>query len=43
LITQTNYIEGFWSHLKSTMRKENGVQRNFIDNWIAQYTLSVDF
>ncbi|KAG0422598.1 hypothetical protein DMUE_6197, partial [Dictyocoela muelleri] len=29
----TNNIEGFWSHLKSTMRKEHGVQRNNIDKW----------
>ena len=36
--THTNYIEGFWSYLKSTVGKENGVQRNFIDDCIAQYT-----
>jgi hypothetical protein len=36
--THTNNIEGFWSHLKSSMRKENGVKRINIDRWIIQYT-----
>lgn len=36
--THTNNIEGFWSHLKSSMRKENGVKRTNIDNWLIQYT-----
>lgn len=36
--THTNNIEGFWSHLKSSMRKENGVKRVYIDRWIIQYT-----
>lgn len=36
--THTNNIEGFWSHLKSSMRKENGVQRVNIDNWLIMYT-----
>lgn len=36
--THTNNIEGFWSHMKSTMRKENGVHRENIDDWLIQYT-----
>jgi hypothetical protein len=36
--THTNNIEGFWSHLKSSMRKENGVQREKIDDWLNFYT-----
>lgn len=36
--THTNSIEGFWSHVKSSMRKEHGVKRSNIDNWIIQYT-----
>ena len=36
--THTNNIESFWSHLKSTMRKENGVMRANIDEWLAEYT-----
>lgn len=34
----TNNIEGFWAHLKSSMRKENGVKRVNIDNWLVSYT-----
>lgn len=34
----TNNIECFWSHLKTSMRKENGVKRVNIDDWISQYT-----
>lgn len=36
--SHSNSIEGFWSHLKSTMRKEHGVMRENIDNWLIQYT-----
>lgn len=36
--THTNNIEGFWSHFKATMRKENGVKRTNIDLWIAAYS-----
>lgn len=36
--THTNNIEGFWAHLKSSMRKENGVKRSNIDNWLKLYT-----
>lgn len=36
--THTNNIEGFWAHMKSTMRKESGVKRDIIDDWIAEYT-----
>lgn len=34
----TNNIEAFWSHLKSSMRKENGVKRANIDVWLDEYT-----
>lgn len=34
----TNSIEGFWAHLKNTMRKEHGVKRVNIDEWLIQYT-----
>ncbi|KAI5152874.1 hypothetical protein ENBRE01_3082 [Enteropsectra breve] len=34
----TNGIEGFWAHLKSQMRKQHGVARNNIDNWLIEYT-----
>lgn len=34
----TNNIEAFWSHLKSQMRKENGVRRDNIDDWLLYYT-----
>ncbi|KAG0422569.1 hypothetical protein DMUE_6200, partial [Dictyocoela muelleri] len=33
----TNDIEAFWSHLKASMRKENGVKRENVDNWLAEY------
>ncbi len=33
-----NGIEGFWYHLKASMRKENGVKRENIDDWLKQYT-----
>lgn len=33
----TNNIEGFWSHLKSQMRKENGVKRENLDIWLTEY------
>jgi hypothetical protein len=36
--THTNNIEGFWAHLKSCMRKENGVKRVNIDGWLEMYT-----
>jgi hypothetical protein len=36
--THTNNIEGFWSHLKLTMRKENVFKKANIDDWIIQYT-----
>ncbi|KAG0430327.1 hypothetical protein DMUE_5676 [Dictyocoela muelleri] len=36
--THTNNIEGFWSHLKSKMRKENGVKRDNLDSWLVEYT-----
>lgn len=35
--THTNNIEGFWSHLKSQMRKENGVKRENLDSWLIEY------
>lgn len=35
--THTNNQEGFWSHLKGLMRKENGVQRSNIDTWLDEY------
>lgn len=41
--THTNSIEGFWSHLKSSMRKENGVKRDKIDDWLIQYTFKRRF
>ncbi|KAG0433954.1 hypothetical protein DMUE_5356, partial [Dictyocoela muelleri] len=34
----TNNIEGFWSHLKSQMRKQNGVHRMNIDDWLVFYS-----
>lgn len=34
----TNNQEGFWSHLKSSMRKEHGVHRHNIDEWLNEYT-----
>lgn len=36
--THTNNQEAFWSHLKATMRKEHGVKRENIDEWISDYT-----
>lgn len=33
----TNNQEGFWAHFKSSMRKENGVMRSHIDEWISEY------
>lgn len=36
--THTNNQEGFWSHLKASMRKEHGVKRENIDIWIDEYT-----
>ncbi|KAG0436814.1 hypothetical protein DMUE_4038 [Dictyocoela muelleri] len=38
----TNNIRGFWSDLKSTMRKENGVLRENIDHWLAYYCFKED-
>lgn len=35
--THTNNIEGFWSHLKSQMRKENGVKRENLNSWLIEY------
>ncbi|KAG0422169.1 hypothetical protein DMUE_6231, partial [Dictyocoela muelleri] len=39
----TNNIESFWSDLKATMRKENGVKRSNIDMWIEEYTFKRRF
>lgn len=36
--TNTNSIECFWSHMKSSMRKENGVKRVNVDKWLMRYT-----
>ncbi|KAG0431059.1 hypothetical protein DMUE_5597 [Dictyocoela muelleri] len=36
--THTNNIEGFWAGLKSSMRKEHGVKRCNIDEWLEEYT-----
>ncbi|KAG0429306.1 hypothetical protein DMUE_5748 [Dictyocoela muelleri] len=36
--THTNNIEGFWAVLKSSMRKEHGVKRCNIDEWLEEYT-----
>ncbi|KCZ77790.1 hypothetical protein H311_01194, partial [Anncaliia algerae PRA109] len=36
--THTNNIEGFWSTLKSEMRKQHGIKRNEIDNWLNEFT-----
>lgn len=33
----TNNQEGFWAHLKASMRKEHGVKRVNIDRWISEY------
>lgn len=41
--THTNSIEGFWAHLKNCMRKEHGVARNKVDDWILQYTFKRRF
>jgi hypothetical protein len=30
--THNNSIEGFWAHLKSTMRKQHGVRRENIED-----------
>ena len=32
-------IYGFWSHLKTSMRKENVIKRSNIDSWLREYTL----
>ncbi|KCZ78579.1 hypothetical protein H311_00386 [Anncaliia algerae PRA109] len=34
----TNNIEGFWSYLKLEMRRQGGVLRNNIDEWLADFT-----
>lgn len=41
--THTNGIEGFWAHLKTSMRKEHGVKRDDIDDWLIQYTFKRRF
>ncbi|KAG0427910.1 hypothetical protein DMUE_5864, partial [Dictyocoela muelleri] len=41
--THTNNIEGFWSHLKASMRKEHGVKRANIDDWLAEYSFREGF
>lgn len=33
-----NKIEGFWDHMKSTIKKENGALRDYLGNWLIQYT-----
>lgn len=39
----TNNIEAFWAHLKATMRREHGVKRTNIDNWLICYTFKRRF
>lgn len=36
--THTNGIEGFWAILKDKMRKEHGVKRLNIDDWLKEFT-----
>jgi hypothetical protein len=36
--THTNNIEGFWASLKGKMRKEHGVRRIKIDDWIVEFS-----
>jgi len=36
--SHTNNIEGFWAHMKSSMRKKHGVKRSSIDKSLIQYT-----
>lgn len=36
--THTNNIEGFWSELKLKMRKEHGVKRERIDDWLIEFS-----
>ena len=36
--THTNTIEGFWVHMKGSMRKEHGTNHNHIDDWPIQNT-----
>ncbi|KAG0441447.1 hypothetical protein DMUE_1044 [Dictyocoela muelleri] len=36
--THTNNIDNYCAHLKSTMRKEDGVMRINIHNWLGEYT-----
>ncbi|KCZ77687.1 hypothetical protein H311_01298, partial [Anncaliia algerae PRA109] len=39
----TNNIEGFWSFLKSEMRRQGGVMRNNIDEWLEEFTFRKRF
>ncbi|KCZ80474.1 hypothetical protein H312_02111, partial [Anncaliia algerae PRA339] len=34
----SNNIEGFWSYLKLEMRRQGGVLRNNIDEWLVDFT-----
>lgn len=36
--THTNNIEGFWSYLKSEMRRQGGVMRSNIDKWLEEFS-----
>lgn len=39
----TNNIESFWSHLKSSMRRESGVKTDNVDEWLAEYNFKRRF
>ncbi|KAG0420014.1 hypothetical protein EQH57_0326 [Dictyocoela roeselum] len=39
----TNNIEGFWSYLKSEMRKQHGIKRQNIDIWLDEFTFRKRF
>lgn len=36
--THTNDIEGFWAFMKGKMRKEHGVMRSNIDDWLIEFS-----
>jgi hypothetical protein len=36
--THTNVIEGFWAGLKERMRREHGIIRKNIDEWLIEFT-----
>lgn len=36
--TNTNGIEGFWAILKDKLRREHGVMREKIDDWLVEFT-----